>query len=168
MDIEAVLPFAFPYGMGVPNQKRRTAVSKSEIIRRYVRLAMPQFMTPDVILVLHHIFTRQLSFNTGVMTCRNTFNSSNEFTKKINSLHLILKQPKSNQIRVQMRMSTPLWNPFKHHVNLWDTQQKRPKQQGDVNLQWLTFSVWTVCFSLLLPMMSAASEWDSMLIQIKR
>lgn len=86
VDIEAVLPFAFPYGMGGPNQKRRTAISKSEVIRRYVRLAMPQFMTPDVILVLHHIFTRQLSFNTGVMTCRNTFNSSNEFTKKINSL----------------------------------------------------------------------------------
>ena len=47
---------------------------------------MPQFMTPDVVLVLNHIFSRQPSFNTGVMTCRNNYNSSNEFTKKINSL----------------------------------------------------------------------------------
>jgi hypothetical protein len=85
VDLEAVLPFAFPYGMGGPNQKRRTKVSKDKIIKRYTRLAMPQFMTAEVILVLHHIFSRQKSFETGIMTCRNKHGSEN-FTKRINAL----------------------------------------------------------------------------------
>lgn len=46
---------------------------------------MPQFMTAEVVLVLHHIFSRQVSFDTGIMTCRNKHGSRN-FTAKINSL----------------------------------------------------------------------------------
>ena len=37
----------------------------------YFRLSMPQFMTVDVVLVLHQIFSRQLSYKTGIMTCQN-------------------------------------------------------------------------------------------------
>jgi len=85
VDIEAVLPFAFPYGVGGPNQKRRTKISKDKIVKRYTRLAMPQFMTAEVILVLHHIFSRQKSFETGIMTCRNKYGSGN-FTRQINAL----------------------------------------------------------------------------------
>lgn len=85
VDIEAVLPFAFLYGIGGPNQKRRTKISKDKIIKRYTRLAMPQFMTAEVILVLHHIFSRQKSFETGIMTCRNKYGSGN-FTRQINAL----------------------------------------------------------------------------------
>eukprot|EP00956_Cyclotella_meneghiniana_P039249 scaffold168208_cov48-Cyclotella_meneghiniana.AAC.1 len=87
VDIEAVLPFAFPYGIGGPNQKRRTKISKDKIIKHYTRLAMPQFMTAEVILVLHHIFSRQKSFDfeTGIMICRNKYGSGN-FTRQINAL----------------------------------------------------------------------------------
>jgi hypothetical protein len=82
LPIEAVLPFAFPYGLGGPKQKRATPISLKSCIQRYFRLAMPQFMTADVVLVLHQIFSRQISFETGVMTCRNQ-KSSNEFTKSL-------------------------------------------------------------------------------------
>eukprot|EP00956_Cyclotella_meneghiniana_P042090 scaffold248352_cov76-Cyclotella_meneghiniana.AAC.1 len=37
VDIEAVLPFAFPYGIGGLNQKRRTKISKEKIIKAYTR-----------------------------------------------------------------------------------------------------------------------------------
>ena len=77
MEIEGVLPFAFPYGIGGPNNKRKTPISKKQLIQRYLRLAMPQFMTPEVILVLHHMYSRQLSYESGVMTCRNKHNDSN-------------------------------------------------------------------------------------------
>ena len=46
---------------------------------------MPQFMTAEVVLVLHHIFSRQISFDTGIMTCRNK-HGSRDFTRQINSL----------------------------------------------------------------------------------
>ena len=85
VDLEAVIPFAFPYGMGGPNQKRPCNISKKQIIKRYTRLAMPQFMTAETILILHHIFSRQISFDTGIMTCRNK-HGSRDFTRQINSL----------------------------------------------------------------------------------
>ena len=71
LPVEAVLPFAFPYGSGGPKTKRATAISLKTCIQRYFRLAMPQFMTAEVVLVLHQLFTRQLSYETGIMTCRN-------------------------------------------------------------------------------------------------
>ena len=69
--VETVLPFAFPYGTGGPKTKHATAISLKSCIQRYFRLAMPQFMTADVVLVLHQIFSQQLSYKIGIMTCRN-------------------------------------------------------------------------------------------------
>ena len=74
MSVETVLPFAFPYGLGGPKSKRQTAISLKSCIQRYLRLAMPQFMTPDVSLVLHQMFPQQISNKNGVMTCRNQYN----------------------------------------------------------------------------------------------
>ena len=71
LPIEAVLPFAFPYGTGGPKLKRPTSISFKTCIQQYFCLAMPQFMTVDVVLVLHQSFSQQLSYETGIMTCRN-------------------------------------------------------------------------------------------------
>ena len=70
LDLENLLPFAFPYGLGTPKQKRPVRVSFESCIQHYMRLAMPQFMRGDVILVLNHIYGRQLSYKSGVMTSR--------------------------------------------------------------------------------------------------
>ena len=68
--IEDLLPFAFPYGLGGPKSKRPTSVSFESCIQRYARLASKEFMRGDTILVLHHMYGRQLSFKSGVITCR--------------------------------------------------------------------------------------------------
>jgi hypothetical protein len=68
--VEDLLPFAFPYGKGGPKQDRPTNVSIESCIQRYARLANKEFLRGDTILVLHHIFGRQLSFKSGVITCR--------------------------------------------------------------------------------------------------
>ena len=72
--VEDVLPFAFPYGMGGPIGKRRTPISQEACFQRYFRLAMPQFMRGDVILVLGHMYGRILTFRSGVMICRSQIN----------------------------------------------------------------------------------------------
>ena len=70
IELENLLPFAFPYGVGTPKQKRPNRVSFQACIKRYMRLAMLQFMRGDVILVMNHIYGRQVSYQSGVMTSR--------------------------------------------------------------------------------------------------
>jgi len=74
LDIEDVLPFAFPYGLGGPKGPRRSRISEEECLRRYLRLSMRQFMTGDVALIIHQMFSRILSFRSGVMVCRSQQN----------------------------------------------------------------------------------------------
>ena len=69
--VEAILPFAFPYGTGGPKTKHATPILLKTCIQWYFCLAMPQFMTADVVLVLHQLFSQQLSHKTGIMTCWN-------------------------------------------------------------------------------------------------
>ena len=72
MKIENILPFAFPFGIGGPKMERRVKVSLELCIQVYLRLSLKQFMEGPTILVLNHIFNRQMSYKTGVMTCRST------------------------------------------------------------------------------------------------
>ena len=83
--VEAVLPFAFPYGTGGPKMKHTTTISLKSCIQRYFCLALPQFMTADVVLVLHQLFSQQLSYKTGIMTCRNQ-NPWEDFGKMLSRL----------------------------------------------------------------------------------
>ena len=72
--VEDVVPFAFPHGMGGPSGKRRTPISQEACFQRYFRLAMPQFMRGDVVLVLGHMHGRILTYKSGVMICRSQKN----------------------------------------------------------------------------------------------
>ena len=72
MKIENILPFAFPFGIGGPKMERRVNVSLELCIQVYLRLSLEQFMEGPTILVMNHIFNRQMSYKTGVMTCRST------------------------------------------------------------------------------------------------
>ena len=74
LKVEDVLPFAFPFGIGGPKMNRRTKVSLGACIQRYMNLAMAQFLRGDVILVLNHMYGRQLSYKSGVMVCRSNVN----------------------------------------------------------------------------------------------
>ena len=70
--LENLLPFAFPYGLGTSKQKRPVQVSFKMRIQKYMRLAMVQFMCGDVILVMKHLYSRQLSYLSGIMTSGST------------------------------------------------------------------------------------------------
>jgi hypothetical protein len=72
--IENILPFAFPFGIGGPKMKQRVKVSLQLCIQLYLHLSLKQFMDGQTILVMNHIYNRQLSYISGVMTCRSTVN----------------------------------------------------------------------------------------------
>jgi hypothetical protein len=72
MKIENKLPFAFPFGIGGPKTERRVKVSLELCIQVYMRLSLTQFMEGLTILVMNHIYIRQMSYKTGVMTCRSS------------------------------------------------------------------------------------------------
>jgi hypothetical protein len=74
MKFENILTFAFPFGIGGPQMKQRVKVSLGLCIQVYMRLSLGQFMEGQTILVMNHIYNRQMSYKTGVMTCRSSIN----------------------------------------------------------------------------------------------
>ncbi len=70
MKIENLLPFAFPFGIGGPTMEQSVKVSLELCIQVYMHLSLGQFMEGPTILVMNHIYNRQMSYKTGVMTCR--------------------------------------------------------------------------------------------------
>ncbi len=70
MNVKNILPFAFPFGIGGPKMKRRVKVSLELCIQVYMQLSLLQFMEGPTILVMNHIYNRQMSYKSGVMTCR--------------------------------------------------------------------------------------------------
>ncbi len=74
MKIENILPFAFPFGIGGPKLEQRVKVSLELCIQVYMRLSLTQFVEGPTILVMNHIYNRQMSYKTGVMTYRSSIN----------------------------------------------------------------------------------------------
>jgi hypothetical protein len=68
--IENILPFAFPFGIGGPKMKQRFQVSLQLCIQLYLWSSLTQFMEGPIIPVINHIYNRQMSYVSGVMTCR--------------------------------------------------------------------------------------------------
>ena len=78
---------------------------------------MPQFMTADVVLVLHQLFSRQLSYETGIMTCRNQ-NPREDIRKTLSRL-----TPKDFQLP-STNSEEPLSNNVEHIVKTIMTKCK--------------------------------------------
>jgi hypothetical protein len=72
--IENILPFAFPFGIGGPKMNQRVKVSLQLCIQLYLQFSLTQFIEGPTILVMNHIYNRQLSYISGVMTCRSIVN----------------------------------------------------------------------------------------------
>jgi hypothetical protein len=58
MNIENILPNAFPFGISGLKMKRKVKVSHELCIQHYMRLSLPQFMEGPTILVMNHIHNR--------------------------------------------------------------------------------------------------------------
>jgi hypothetical protein len=72
MNVKNILPFAFPFGIGDPKMKQKVKVSYELCIQLYMKLSLWQFMEGTTILVMNHIYNRQMSYKSGVMICRLT------------------------------------------------------------------------------------------------
>jgi hypothetical protein len=70
MNVENILPFAIPFGIGGPKMKQRVKFSLEICIHLYIRLSLCQFMKSPTILFMNHLYNRQMSYQTGVMMCR--------------------------------------------------------------------------------------------------
>jgi hypothetical protein len=70
MNVENIILFAFPFGIGGPKMKQRVKVALELCIQVYMWLLLCQFMERPTILVMNHIYNRQTSYKRGVMTCR--------------------------------------------------------------------------------------------------
>jgi hypothetical protein len=72
--IENILPFAFPFGIGGPKMNQRVKVSLELCVQLYFWLSLQQFLEGQTNLLLNCIYNRQMSYISGVMTCRSTVN----------------------------------------------------------------------------------------------
>ncbi len=72
MQVENILPFAFPFGIGGPKMKCRVRVSLELCIHLYFQLSLSQFMEGPTLLIMNHIYNRHMSYMSGVMTCRSS------------------------------------------------------------------------------------------------
>eukprot|EP00986_Skeletonema_menzelii_P016993 scaffold16882_cov138-Skeletonema_menzelii.AAC.1 len=70
MHLENVFPTIFPFGSGGPTLKRRSTISKEEVIRHYLRLSLPQFMESEFVLLANYLLGRILSYESAKITCR--------------------------------------------------------------------------------------------------
>jgi hypothetical protein len=61
MKDENILPFAFPFGIGGPKMKQRVKVSFELCIQMNMQLLLQKFMEGPAILVMNHIYNRQMS-----------------------------------------------------------------------------------------------------------
>jgi hypothetical protein len=75
IQVEDILPFAFPFDIGGPKMERHMRVSSKASLQKYMRVAVHQFMRGDPILVLNHMFGHISSYRSGVMTCRSIVGS---------------------------------------------------------------------------------------------
>ncbi len=64
MNIENILPIAFPFGIGGLKMKRKVKFSHELYIQHCMRLSLLQFREGSTILVMNHIHNRQTSYKT--------------------------------------------------------------------------------------------------------
>ena len=67
--LEQLFATKFPFGRGGLNEKRATKVSKSECLRHYIRIALPNFQAADFLLVICSLYQRLQSFQRCILSC---------------------------------------------------------------------------------------------------
>ena len=71
-----LFPLIFPFGWGGTDEYRATKVSKSEVLRHYSRIALPQMQQSQFLLVLCSMWQRMESFKKCIVSCKSDFKSS--------------------------------------------------------------------------------------------
>ena len=151
-----------------PNQNDLHQYHSRQSIQWYFHLAMPQFMTADVVLVLHQLFSQQLSYETGIMTCRNQ-NPWEDCGKVLSRLTTIDFEASSTNTEA------PLSSNVEHVVKTITTKCKSLAHTAEAaqearkhQFTMMDHLVWVACFSQSHQMMNVVFVSDCMLIPIMR
>ena len=67
INVDNFLVTVFPFGVGSSEMKRRNKVSRKESLKKYLRTSLPHFQRGNTVRLLNHIFSRRLSYETGIM-----------------------------------------------------------------------------------------------------
>jgi len=70
LELENIIPTAFPWGIGGPTMPRRNRISRELRLAHYGRLSLDQFMKGDFCLLANHMLDRQLSYTSAKVKCR--------------------------------------------------------------------------------------------------
>ena len=70
--IENIFPPKFPFDIEVFLDKRPNEVSKIELMKRYLKLSLPQFHGHEFILVIMGMHQRENTFQCTIMSCKAT------------------------------------------------------------------------------------------------
>ena len=101
LQLEDVCPMQFPWGQGGPKVKRRSNISVVDCYRHYCRISLPQFFRGDFLLILNHMYNRQRSYQTAVVTCKSSVFGQSLAEKmsklKMKDLDQALFQKRTNQ-----------------------------------------------------------------------
>jgi hypothetical protein len=138
MKYENILPFAFSFGIGGPKMEIRVKVLLELCIQVYMRLSLTQFMEGPTILVMNHIYNRQMSYKTGVMTCRSSINAFHWVKNCLHYQQKILRKSRTTTLTIWMQLQNVSYKQYQHHVKLWATLNKQQKMLDGAVLQcWI-------------------------------
>ena len=145
-----IFPVQFPFGHGDIFTERSPSVSKQEYIRHYCKISLPQFRRDDFLLVAVHMYHRILSYETGLLKCKATFDSNYCLAEKVSKLTTqnIIKAVKAHKDGENMtiKMVVNIFSKQLRHradrLDIVTKQQIMPRKiHGDVELLWCSFSL---------------------------
>ena len=95
-----IFPVQVPFGHGDIFTERSQPVSKQEYIKHYCKISLPQFRRNDFLLVAVHMYHMILSFETGLLKCKATFDNNYCLAEKVSKLvtHDIIKAVKKTKM----------------------------------------------------------------------
>jgi hypothetical protein len=118
--------------------EQRVKVSLELCIQEYMRLSLGQFMEGPTFLVMNHIYNRQMSYKTGVMTCRSSIDGIplGEKLSTLSTEHFEqIKDNNTDNLDATQNVSE---KQYQRHAKLWATLNKQQKMLVDAVLQcWI-------------------------------
>ena len=146
MNVENILLFAFPFSIGGPKMKQKVKVSYELCIQLYMKLSLRQFMEGATILVMNHIYNRQMSYKSWVMICRSAVDGT-PLGEKLSTLSMTdLETINDKKTIIWMQIQEVFWKPYLPHAELWAILKKQQSiLEGSVLQCWIIMD-WTVYF----------------------
>ncbi len=145
MNVKNIAPFTFPFGIGGPKMKWKVKHSYELCIQLYMKLSLWQFMEGPTILVMSHIYNRQMPFKSGVMIWRSTVDGTPLGEKNCQLCQwLSLKKSMITKQIIWIQIQEVCWKPYLPHAELWSILKKQQSMADGAVLQCWIIMDWIV------------------------